>query len=504
MTNLAQQESQDSRLPRHSFTPPQSLPPSGNTTIAPTLLAHTSVPSTPLQGPQSTPQTQDDQGPGVSGSGHTVQGTETQDNREAGRTAVRQGENRPREPTLQETLTAILGAYQHSQDTLGQILDKLQENMRLQEGQYLGIIEDLKDINNTLVSIAGVLTDMASTMRETVAHHQTPDISQTTEQPSTSAAASGQEAPPQEQHATSTPPPAEGEPPHKCSIKVSAHKKKGIWCAIAKDVRTLGVYGRQSTHCRKRWEDLKRWAWKTAEAQLGIASQRASSGRGAGAPAMDGAASHRTQEAGSTDGDGTSGTEGEESTTVETGGDSSDTDTSSDGSSLVVADTSVPTPATGVRGSRSPDSHTERVPAPSAARKGKEAPQAAARKGKEQSPAAAKRSKEPSPAAGRKGKGPAPAGRKDKRPGAGTQSEPPPPTMVVQPSEAAGDGLEPPPTTASTATAPPPAAAAPVGSRSRLQGKGWSLPQPLPAPPPAPLPAAAAPLGTRRRLQGKR
>ncbi|KAJ1109870.1 hypothetical protein NDU88_007227 [Pleurodeles waltl] len=60
--------------------------------------------------------------------------------------------------------------------------------------------------------------------------------------------------------------------------KVSAHQKKGIWRAIAKDVQTLGVYSRQSTHCRKRWEDLRRWAQKMAEAQLEMASKR---GRGA-------------------------------------------------------------------------------------------------------------------------------------------------------------------------------------------------------------------------------
>ncbi|KAJ1173210.1 hypothetical protein NDU88_005050 [Pleurodeles waltl] len=59
---------------------------------------------------------------------------------------------------------------------------------------------------------------------------------------------------------------------------VSAHQKKGIWHAIAKDAQTLGVYHRRSTHCRKRWEDLRRWSKKTAEAQLGMASQR---GRGA-------------------------------------------------------------------------------------------------------------------------------------------------------------------------------------------------------------------------------
>ncbi|KAJ1210259.1 hypothetical protein NDU88_005625 [Pleurodeles waltl] len=60
--------------------------------------------------------------------------------------------------------------------------------------------------------------------------------------------------------------------------EVSAHQKKGIWRAIDKEVRTLGVFDRQSTHCCKRWEDLRRWARKPAVAQLGPPSQR---GRGA-------------------------------------------------------------------------------------------------------------------------------------------------------------------------------------------------------------------------------
>ncbi|KAJ1115697.1 hypothetical protein NDU88_003919 [Pleurodeles waltl] len=64
-------------------------------------------------------------------------------------------------------------------------------------------------------------------------------------------------------------------PPDK---QVNAHQKKHIWRAIAKDVRTLGVYHRRSTHCRKRWEYIRRWNKKMAEAQLGMASQR---GRGA-------------------------------------------------------------------------------------------------------------------------------------------------------------------------------------------------------------------------------
>ncbi|KAJ1092209.1 hypothetical protein NDU88_005321 [Pleurodeles waltl] len=158
-------------------------------------------------------------------------------------------------------------------------------------------------------------------------------------------------------------------------LQVSSHQNKVLWRAIAKDVWTLGVYGRWSTHCRKRWDDLRRWARKTVEAQLGMATQQ---GRGAcrtlttlmarimavaypeldgclrasqqpqwgaEAPAIEGAASHRTLEAESTDAEGASGTEGEGSTKAETGGDNTDPDTSSNGSSLMVADTSVTTPA---------------------------------------------------------------------------------------------------------------------------------------------------------------
>ncbi|KAJ1170109.1 hypothetical protein NDU88_001990 [Pleurodeles waltl] len=47
-----------------------------------------------------------------------------------------------------------------------------QDTQRLQEEQYLGIREDLKSINTTLVTIAGVLADIANTMRETVAYHR--------------------------------------------------------------------------------------------------------------------------------------------------------------------------------------------------------------------------------------------------------------------------------------------------------------------------------------------
>ncbi|KAJ1142548.1 hypothetical protein NDU88_008862 [Pleurodeles waltl] len=67
---------------------------------------------------------------------------------------------------------------------------------------------------------------------------------------------------------------------------VSAHQKKDVWRAIAKDVRTLGVYHRQTTHCQKRWEDIRRWSKKTVETKLGMASQRGTDTRRTMTPLM--------------------------------------------------------------------------------------------------------------------------------------------------------------------------------------------------------------------------
>ncbi|KAJ1190557.1 hypothetical protein NDU88_007295 [Pleurodeles waltl] len=164
--------------------------------------------------------------------------------------------------------------------------------------------------------------------------------------------------------------------------QVSAHQKRDIWRAIAKEVRTLGAHQRRGTHCWKRWEDFRCCNKKTAEAQMGMASQRgrgarrtmtpimfrilavaypeldgrlrasqqtqgASSGGGTVAPEHEGAASHMAMEGHTMDSECTSGTEGEGSFTSATGSPSSDTDSSADGDSLVVVAPSVPHTSTG-------------------------------------------------------------------------------------------------------------------------------------------------------------
>ncbi|KAJ1091998.1 hypothetical protein NDU88_005112 [Pleurodeles waltl] len=71
-------------------------------------------------------------------------------------------------------------------------------------------------------------------------------------------------------------------------------------------------------------------------------TQGASSGGGAVAPEHEGAASHMALEGDTTESEFTSGTEGKGSSMAGTGAETSDTDSSSDGSSLVAAATSVP------------------------------------------------------------------------------------------------------------------------------------------------------------------
>ncbi|KAJ1089043.1 hypothetical protein NDU88_002196 [Pleurodeles waltl] len=205
------------------------LTPSGNTSTTPTQRAHASVSRTrqsavcpPLQGTQVDPPTQQQQGPGGSGSGHTVQGTEAQEHRGTGRAAVRQGGDRPREPTLQEALSCIMGAYHHSQETMATVLARFQEIQAQQEERYMGFREELRNIVSAMGTIVVVLNQIVTTLRDHVAPQRAPVTNPDQEQPTTSAGASGQEAPTQQQ-ATRTPPPAEEEPPRKRNLR--SHKK---------------------------------------------------------------------------------------------------------------------------------------------------------------------------------------------------------------------------------------------------------------------------------------
>ncbi|KAJ1113550.1 hypothetical protein NDU88_001792 [Pleurodeles waltl] len=215
----------DSRFPSHRHRPPQTFPPLETPAQHPP-----SGPIPPSPGhinqlcvhhyrePRITHHPKQQQGPGGSGSGHTVQGTEALEHRGTGTAPVRQGADRPREPTLHEALSSIMGAYHLSQDTMATVLAKFQETQRRQEEQYMGFREELRTISSILGTIVGVLKEVLNTRMDTVALQGAPDTSMDDELPTTSAGASGQDAPPQDHH-TSTLPPAEGEPPLKQSLR---------------------------------------------------------------------------------------------------------------------------------------------------------------------------------------------------------------------------------------------------------------------------------------------
>ncbi|KAJ1218383.1 hypothetical protein NDU88_005963 [Pleurodeles waltl] len=175
------------------------LPPSGNTSTAPTKRAHPSVPRTCqsgvcplLQGTQANPPPQQHQGQRHRNTG------------ELGGLLCDRGRTGPGNP-----LSTRPSPISWEPTTIPRRRWKLycpsfRETQRLQE--------ELKSINSTLGTIVGVLKELVNTRRDTVAQQGAPDTRLDDELPTTSASASGQEAPPQDHH-TSTPPPAHGEPP---------------------------------------------------------------------------------------------------------------------------------------------------------------------------------------------------------------------------------------------------------------------------------------------------
>ncbi|KAJ1211036.1 hypothetical protein NDU88_006398 [Pleurodeles waltl] len=101
-------------------------------------------------------------------------------------------------------------------------LARFQEIQVMQEQQYMGFREELRNISSAMGTIVVALTQIVTTLGDHVAPQRAPVTSLDQEQPTTSAGASGQEAPTQ-RRATRTPPPAEEEPPRKRNLR--SHKK---------------------------------------------------------------------------------------------------------------------------------------------------------------------------------------------------------------------------------------------------------------------------------------
>ncbi|KAJ1134203.1 hypothetical protein NDU88_000658 [Pleurodeles waltl] len=225
MTSLDHRGPRDSRFPSHRHSPTQTFPP----LETPAQHPH-SGPIPPYPGhvnqlcvhhyrePRITHHPNNNRDLGAVVVGTRSRGRRHRNTGELGGLLCNRGADRPRDPTLHEALSSIMGAYHHSQETMATVLAKFQETQRLQEDQYLGFREELRTISSALGTIVGVLKDIQNTMRDTVPLQGAPDTSMDDELPTTSAGASGQDAPPQDHH-TSTPPPADGEPPRKRSLR---------------------------------------------------------------------------------------------------------------------------------------------------------------------------------------------------------------------------------------------------------------------------------------------
>ncbi|KAJ1216285.1 hypothetical protein NDU88_003889 [Pleurodeles waltl] len=210
MTSPDHRGPQDSRFPLHRHSPtltfhplvtPAQHPPSGPKPPYPGQVNQRCVHH--YREPRVTHHPTNNRDLGAVVVGTRSRGRRHRNTGELERAAVRQGADRPREPTLHEALSSIMGAYHHSQETMATVRDKLQETLRLQEEQYLGFREELRTISSALGTIVGVLKDIQQTLRDTVALQGAPDPSQDDEMPTTSAGASGQDA----RHRTTTPAP---------------------------------------------------------------------------------------------------------------------------------------------------------------------------------------------------------------------------------------------------------------------------------------------------------
>ncbi|KAJ1099548.1 hypothetical protein NDU88_004648 [Pleurodeles waltl] len=91
----------------------------------------------------------------------------------------------------QEVISEVLGAYQHTQDTMGQIVATLEQNQRLQIAHHQEATEQWKQLNATMATIALALLHHFPTQPETPTDQEYPTTDQDTDQPSTAAAATG-------------------------------------------------------------------------------------------------------------------------------------------------------------------------------------------------------------------------------------------------------------------------------------------------------------------------
>ncbi|KAJ1208176.1 hypothetical protein NDU88_003562 [Pleurodeles waltl] len=102
----------------------------------------------------------------------------------------------------QDVISEALGAYQHTHDRLAQIISTLEHSLRMQQEHHQEAMEQWKQHNATMASMAGALLQVVQTQSETHPGQKAPTTAQETDRTMTPSAATFQELHPEETQGT--------------------------------------------------------------------------------------------------------------------------------------------------------------------------------------------------------------------------------------------------------------------------------------------------------------
>ncbi|KAJ1087962.1 hypothetical protein NDU88_001121 [Pleurodeles waltl] len=162
---------------------------------------------THTSGPRAhTPNMQEDEGPSTSGMSRPVLGTQAHGARARSSAPVGQGAGHRIDAAAQDVIAEVLGAYQHTQDRLAQIVSTLEQSQRMQLEQHQQAIEQWKEHNATMATIAGALLQLVNKQSDTHTGQEAPTTALDNQQQMTQAAETAQEIPSQESQGPTMPP----------------------------------------------------------------------------------------------------------------------------------------------------------------------------------------------------------------------------------------------------------------------------------------------------------
>ncbi|KAJ1132512.1 hypothetical protein NDU88_010821 [Pleurodeles waltl] len=105
-----------------------------------------------------------------------------------------------------DVIAEVLGVYQHTQDRLAQIVSTLEQSQRMQQQQHQQAMEQWKEHNATMATIAGALLQLVNKQSDTHTGQEAPTTALDNQQQMTQATETAQEIPSQESQGPTMPP----------------------------------------------------------------------------------------------------------------------------------------------------------------------------------------------------------------------------------------------------------------------------------------------------------